>query len=410
MSEARPSLTLKVENFVSGVIRFLRRYLSTVLRLVTQPKSFNARLARDRKRRVIVPPLTFLILGCFFFSVIIDTYADGWMVYLNWVWLDEEISRQLNDRGGDLFSLTAIVRSGLPTFLCFAILAQVLAWCLTKSRFKRPIAAASITYAFGLHTTAFAFACFFPIIGIYALNPESSGSVVSNLWEYGLAYFVLGATVVFAVIAFLSPILVLVWAAKAPEARRAWKPLWVRSTAALPVFLMAIFLSTELGSIPGRFSEALQPDPHVDYQVMQDGEFQGRGPGDVSRYVTAFFFDNKTDELAYIDASNRLISISIFRPDGTEVAFKEDPRTTIRDDEGTLREFLPIQPGEAELVHFEVVWQLDAPLGDPTETYVDGSWSYDGFTAKLVLDPISGADLDGEIVYEPNFLNVEPWQ
>jgi hypothetical protein len=181
-------------------------------------------------------------------------------------------------------------------------------------------------------------------------------------------------------------------------------------TVALPVFLMAIFLSTEMGSIPGRFSEALQPDPNVDYQVMQDGEFQGRGPGDVSRYVTAIFFDNKTDELAYIDASNRLISISIFRPDGTEAAFKEYPQTTIRDEEGALREFLPIQPGEAELVHFEVVWQLDAPLGDPTETYADGSWSYDGFTAYLVLDPMSGADLESEIVYEPNVLNVEPWQ
>lgn len=410
MSEARPSLTLKVENFVSGVIRFLRRYVSTVLRLVTRPRSFNTRLARDRKLRLIVPPLTFLILGCFFFSVIIDTYADGWLVYLNWVWLDEEISQQLNDRGEDLFSLTAIVRSGLPTFLCFAIFAQALAWCLTKSRFKRPITAASITYAFGLHTTAFAFACFLPIIGVYALNPESSGSVVSNLWEYGLAYLVLGATAAFAVIAFLSPVLVLVWAAKAPEARRAWKPLWVRSAAALPVFLTAIFLSTELGSIPGRFSEALQPDPNVEYQVMQDGEFQGRDPGDVSRYVTAFFFDNKTDDLAYIDASDPLISISIFRPDGTEVAFKEDPRTMIRDEQDTLRAFLPIQPGEAELVHFEVVWELDAPLGDPTETYFDGSWSYDGFTARIVLDPMSGADLEGEIIYEPNVLNVEPWQ
>ncbi|MEM9062186.1 MAG: hypothetical protein AAGD13_17140 [Pseudomonadota bacterium] len=410
MSEARPSLTLKVENFVSGVIRFLRRYLGTVLRLTMQPKSFNARLARDRKRRVIVPPLTFLILGCFFFSVIVDTFADGWVVYFNWIWLDQEIGQQINDRGVDLFSLTAIVRSGLPTFLCFAILAQILAWCVTKSGFKRPNTAASITYAFGLHTTAFAFACFLPIIGVYALNPESSGSVVSNLWEYGLAYLVLGATVVFAVVAFLSPVLVLVWAAKAPEARRLWKPLWVRSIMALPVFLTAIFLSTELGSIPGRFSEALQPDPNVEYQVMQDGEFQGSGPGDVSRYVTAFFFDNKTDELAYIDASAHLVSISIFRPDGTEVTYRAQPRTLIRDEQGILQEFLPIQPGKAELVHFEVVWQLDAPLGDPTEINFDGSWSYDGFTAKIVLDPMSGADLESEIIYEPNFLSVAPWQ
>jgi len=294
------------------------------------------------------------------------------MVYLNWIWLDEEISRKINERGGDLFSLTAIVRSGLPTFLCFAVIAQLLSWLLAKSSFKRPVTTASITYAFGLHTSAFAFACFIPIIGIYALNPESSDSVISNLWQYGLAYLVLGATAVFAAIAFISPVLVLVWAAKTAEARKPWKPLTVRSVASLPIFLIAIFISTEFGSIPGRFTDALKPDPKVDYQVMQEGEFQGRGPGDVSRYVTAFFFDNKTDKLAYIDASRNLITISILCPDGTEVEFKSDPQTTIRDEQGTIRQFLPIQPGKAELVHFEVVWQLDLSLGEPTETYFDG--------------------------------------
>jgi len=394
VSEARPSLTLKVENFVSSVVRFLWRYISTVATLALRPRSFNNRLARDRKSRSIVPPMTFLILGCFFFSVIIDTYAEGWMVYLNWIWLDQEISQKINERGGDLFSLTAIVRSGLPTFLCFAIIAQVLAWLLTKSRFKRPVTTASITYAFGLHTSAFAFACFLPIIGIYALNPESSDSVVSNLWRYGLSYLVLGATVIFAVIAFLSPVLILIWATKVPQARKPWKPLLVRASASLPLFLITIFLATELGSIPGRFTEALKPNSKVDYQVMQQGEFQGRGPGDVSRFVTAFFFDNKTDDLAYIDASNDLITITIFRPDGTEVAFKTNPKTIIRDEQGTIRQFL----------------ELEATLGEPTEKNFDGSWSYQGFSAKIVLDPISGAELESKIEYEPNFLDVEPWQ
>jgi hypothetical protein len=410
MSDARPSLTLKVENFVSSVVRFLGRYVGTVIALVLRPRSFNNRLARDRKRRAIVPPMTFLILGCFFFSIIIDTYSEGWMVYFNWVWLDAEISQKINERGGDLFSLTAIVRSGLPTFLCFAIIAQILARFLTKSRFRRPVTAASIAYAFGLHTSAFAFACFLPIIGIHALNPESSDSVVSNLWQYGLSYLVLGATVVFAAIAFISPVVVLVWAAKAPEARKPWKPILVRSIASPPIFLIAIFLSTELGSIPRRFSEALKPDPKIDYQVMQEGEFQGRGPGDVSRFVTAFFFDNKTDELAFIDASSDLITISIVGPDGTNISFKDNPEITIRDEQGTIRQFLPIQPGDAELVHFEVVWHLDKPLGEPTDTSFDGSWSYQGFSANIVLDPISGAELKGKIEYAPNFLDVEPWQ
>ncbi len=161
---------------------------------VFKPRTFNHRLGRSIRKKRTVPPLTFLIVGCFFFSVIIDTYAEGWIVYFNWVWLDQEISGKIQERGGDLFSLTAIVRSGLPTFLCFAVLIQLLAWALAKSKWLRPRVAATLSYAFGLHATAFAFACFLPIIGIYVLNPETSDSVVSDLWQHGIAYLVLGLT------------------------------------------------------------------------------------------------------------------------------------------------------------------------------------------------------------------------
>jgi len=97
MSEPRPSLSLKVENFVSGIIRFVNRYARTTFAAVFRPRSFSIGLARSRRLRKIVPPLTFLMVGCFFFSVIIDTYADGWIVYFNWVWLDQEISQKLNE-------------------------------------------------------------------------------------------------------------------------------------------------------------------------------------------------------------------------------------------------------------------------------------------------------------------------
>ncbi len=408
MSEPRVSLSLKVESFVSGIVRFVNRYARTGWLAVWRPSSFNHRLGRSIRKKRIVPPLTFLIVGCFLFSVIIDTYAEGWIVYFNWIWLDEEISKKIQERGGDLFSLTAIVRSGLPTFLAFAVLIQTIAWLISKPRWLRPRVTATLSYAFGLHASAFAIACFLPIIGIYALNPETSDSFVSNLWQYGMAYLVLGLTIFFGLVAFLSPILLIIWAAHPREARRWNKPVWVRSIAAVPVFLLTIFLVTELGSVPARFTSALTQTPMVEYQVMGEFKLLGDGPGDVSGVASAVMFHNKTGDLAYIDASNPITGVTITGSDGSEIPLTNNPKTLVFDENRVETSILAILPGMAQLVYFEVSWELGETLGDPTSEYDDGSWWYDGVEIKLSYDPLSGADLASDMDVELTNPTVHP--
>ncbi|MEW4461459.1 hypothetical protein AB1K42_25465 [Roseibium algicola] len=400
MSNQQTSLSLKVENFVSGIVRFVGRYARTVFVAVVRPWSFNINVPSARRRRRIVPPLTFLIIGCFLFSVIIDTYAEGWMVYLNWIWLDEEISGKINERGADIFSLTAIVRSGLPTFLSFVVFAQVITWLFSRNHWFRPRVTAIIIYAFGLHAMAFAIACFLPVFGIYALNPETSDSVISNLWQYGIAYAVLALTAGFAIAAFVSPILLLAWSVQPREARLPMKFAPVRFVAAVPVFLTTIFLASEFGSLPARFTGALTQLPRVDYQVMQGPNLVGTGPGDVSGANLSIYLHNRTEDLAYVDAGASLLTVSVFLPDGTELGFNESPKTAVTDENRKQRQFLPIAPGTAELVHFRTTWTLDGDLGSPTDTGFDGDLSYDGVTVVLDVDPIQGADLDGELKYE----------
>lgn len=408
MSEPRPSLSLKVENFVSGIVRFVNRYARTGLLAVFRPRSFNLGLGRSIRKKRIVPPLTFLIVGCFLFSIIIDTYTEGWVVYFNWIWLDQEISKKIQERGGDIFSLTAIVRSGLPTFLCFAVLVQLLAWLLAKSRWLRPRVAATLSYAFGLHAGAFAIACFLPIIGIYALNPATSDSFVSNLWQYGLSYLILGLTVFFAIVAFVSPILLLIWAAQRREARGALKLVWVRSIAAVPIFFSSIFLVTELGSVPSRFTSALTPIAKVEYQSMGDRKFFGKAPGDISMVTAVFLFHNKTDDLAYIDTSNQLATITLKKPDGTEAA-TSNTTTRIFDEKRVEQTLLPILPGKTQLVYFEVKWELLEGLGTPTDTF-ENTWSYQNLEAIVDFDPITGADLDDDMKIEHGSPTIHPLQ
>jgi|GEM_PF-6124196 len=400
---------MKVENFVFGIVRFVTLYARTTFLAVVKPWAFNVRLAQARRHRRVVPPLTFLIVGCFFFSILIDTYAEGWLIYFNWIWLDDEISQKINERGADLFSLTAIVRSGLPTFLCFAVLAQLLSILLSRSRWVRPRVSATIAYAFGLHATAFGFACFLPIVGNYALNPETSDSVVSDLWQYGIVYLVAGATIMFGTIAFISPILLIGWSAHRREARQALKPAFVRVGLAFPIFFTSIFIATEFGSIPARFTSALKPLPKVEYQAMQGPRLYGRGPGDISGATYAILFHNKTEDLAYIDTDTRLVDVTINLSNGIEIPTKDNIQTKIFDENRVAKTVLPVLPGKTQFVYFEMRWEIDGTLGIPTDTYYDGSWSYDGLNVILDFDPITGADFDGDLIYNLGSPSIHPW-
>ncbi len=402
MSDTRPTtLSLKAENFVSGIVRFIKRYARTTFITIIRPRSFSINLPRSRRLRKIVPPLTFLIVGCFLYSVIIDTYAEGWIVYFNWIWLDQEISQKLNERGPDLFSLTAIARSGLPTFLTFLVLAQSITIILTRSRWLRPRVFSTVTYAFGLHAMAFAIACFLPIIGVNALNPNTSDSVVSSLSHYGLEYLVMAATAAFALIAFISPILLLAWSAQRREARFIFKPFATRLVASVPIFFISIFLATEFGSLPARFTDALVPTPKVKFQAMDTPELIGHGPGDLSGANFAVLLHNETEDLTYVDASSHLVSVTIIHPNGTELDIRNDPITEVFDEHRAQRTLLPILPGEAQLVFLETRWQIDGTLGTPSYTSsFDGAHSYDGLRVVLDYSPVQGGSLVSDLTYD----------
>lgn len=409
MSEPRPSLSLKVEEFVYGIVRFSTLYVRTTFSATAMPRIFNIGIAKARRQRRIVHPLSFLIVGCFLFSAIIDTYPEGWSVYFNWIWLSDDISQKITERGGDLFSLTAVVRSGLPTFMCFVVLAQTLSILLARSRWIRPRVFATIIYAFGLHSASFAFACFLPIISSYALNPESSDSAISNLWEYGVAYLVIGLTVILAASAFISPILLIGWSAHRREARWAFKPVFARLGVAIPAFFVSIFIATEIGSLPARFTVAIKPVPKVEYQFLQGPTLHGSGPGDISGATYSVILYNRTEKLAYIDSMSTIAAVTITLPDGDVLSTKDNTQFDVFDETHVLKTILPLLPGKAQLVYFEVHWETIGTLGVPTSTSIDGSWSYDGLNVALDLNPVSGADIDGDMSFDLGNPSIRPW-
>jgi len=401
MSEPHLTLSRKVENFVSGIVRFMGRFAGTVWRTVLSPRSFNLNLGRTIRKKRIVPPLTFLVVGCFFFSVIVDTYPEGWIVYFNWVWLSEEISRKIQERGGDLFSLTALVRSGFPTFLGFVAFAKIGAWVLSRRHWLRPRVFATICYAFGLHAIAFSFACFLPVFGEHALNPATSDSFISTLWQNGLSYILLILTLISAIIAFVCPVLMVTWAAQGREARRYMTHVASRGLAASPIFLIGIFLTTELGSLPARFTLGLTPIANVEFQSLSGHRFIGANPGDLSGASYGVLFHNKTTDLAYVDVSNASVDVTIVRNSGAEVGFLSEPVIAIRDQNRSPRKLIPVLPGQSQLVYIEIHWELDGSLGEPAELFPgDASWWYDDLEVVIDYSVLKGAELKQDMNFK----------
>ena len=248
-----------------------------------------------------------------------------------------------------------------------------------------------------------------PIIGIYALNPDSSDSLISDLWVNGLSYVVLGLTLAFAVAAMVSPILLIIWASQRREARQWLRPIAVRSVAATPIFLVSIFAATEIGSLPARFTLGLTPIVHVEVQSMASHRLFGDDVGDLSGATYAMLFHNKTDELAYIEREEASVEVEVISADGRDVSPVDSATVRIFDEERREARLIAIPPGAIQLVFIEVDWRLDGTLGEPNETYPDdGSHWYDGAMLMLEYDLIEGAELENGLDFEFEGLTVHP--
>lgn len=399
MVDLENSLSWKIEKFVAGIIRFLCCYLRT---LALTAGFCARRLLSDRRhagKTRLVHPLTFLVIGCFFFSLIADIYADGWAAYLNSIWLGDEIGLNINLHAGDLFSLTSVVSAALPTFLCYAAMARLLSSVMVQRRFIRPRTERVILYALGLHVNAFAIACYLPVFSDKVFSGEGSDSFVNTLYLLFGGWLTVVITSVFAAVAFLSPIALFYRAVSRPDARLAFRLPLFRLVLACSAFFTIILFSVEVGTLPARFKNAVVPAVVGDFQVIDGPTLFGQSINDLSRADLFIIVHNKTEKIGYIDGNEDFVHVSISGPDGSG-AIITNLDIRLLDEDLDQRRFIALPPGAAKAVYLQVRWILDPNFAMPQPTVGDDHWSYDGVTVRIDFDLVKGFDLPGDLHYE----------
>lgn len=399
MVDLENSLSWKIEKFVRGIIRFLCAYLRTLVLAAGCRARHLVSERRYVRKTKLVHPLTFLVIGCFFFSLISDIYADGWAAYFNFIWLGDEIGLNINDHAADLFSLTSIVSAALPTFLCYAAMARLLSIVMVQRRFLRPRTERLILYAFGLHVNAFAIACYFPVLSGKVFGGEGSDSFINALYFHFGGWFVLACTSAFSVIAFFSPVGLLYRAVSGSDARLAFRLSAVRFFLGGLAFFAAVIFSVEVGTLPARFKKAMVPDIVGDYQVIEGPKLFGRCQGGLNRAVLFVVVHNKTGQLGYIDGNDDLFDVQISTADGSGALITQKSARLL-DEDLIQRQFIALPPGAVRAVHLEMRWALDPSFAIPPSTSYDDGWSYDGLTVRIDVDLVKGFELSGDLNYE----------
>ena len=354
----RPAaISEKVEEILIGLTQAFCRVLRTTTLITLRPIVMHRRNKALLRQRVVMPPLSFLIFSCFFLSIIINVYPQGWTILFSPIWLRGEIGQAALQQKESLISLEAIIMNGLPAFFGFWLAAECFSRMLHRS--DRKSAANLACYAFGQLTFFFSAACFLPIIGSQTLGVYNE-SLMGGLWSLK-AFIAFGDALIKAIllIGLISPLVLLTVVLTPVGAFWDWR-LALRFASAFVFLMFGALMATELGSLPARYSESFDHNPQVIGEVIEDIQLIGTtDQGPIGAELTILVF-NPTNKPVLVDATEPLSDVEFKNTlNGEIVTHARDIKTVAIDDLGRQLTLRVLAPGDSILVSLKSRWTLE---------------------------------------------------
>ena len=345
MADEKISISDKIEEFVDGAVRFISRFFLTLISAAILPVAFVRKIYASEDQKKFIAPNTFLILGCFSISVIIDAYPHGWQIYFNWIWLDAEIAKVAKDRSGQIFSIESVFRVGMPTFLALFGLTTLLAKLIAKSETSRDKFTAVLKYSFGFHVLCFSFACLIPIVASRSFPETNFGALLASQTASGVEIvLVIGLAGGCAIACFLSPVIAISSALLREFKSFDWVNWFWSTLLASASVVIAALIGSELGSLPARFSESLIEQKLVSYQVLRSLELTHKSGSDFLETTLDIILLNDSSDLAYVDGRDSLAHVLITQD---ALHFSPDVSNILLNAQGVATEVLALPPGES---------------------------------------------------------------
>jgi hypothetical protein len=307
--DPKKSASLKVDETIEAVLRFLLRYLRTLGRLTCHPRQAMPLLAdQEADPPVVIRPLTFLTIGAFLFALLIDVYPEG-RIY-DYIWVAGEIRENVNKRWKEAISLTTLITAGLPTIIATAVVGAASARLFFRDQLQRSAWFDLTCYAVGYQTAM--------VFVILSLESVVSGLVIVFPWLERIAlpdalqgWLSLALLVTLAAASIVVPLLLLasfLVAARHPPTRGKAAAVLL---AALAYWVAAQYVYTAVASVLPQLNSRYFPKPVADAYALDSPRYDMNG--DRVRISFAFLIENKTDEDVLLELDGTSFEIHLAR-------------------------------------------------------------------------------------------------
>lgn len=303
------SLAGKVEDTIEGFLLFLIAYLRTLAVIAFRWGSGLTDIMRESPaRRRYVYPFAFLAIGGFLFSVVVAAYPAGFLGIPDLIWFSDDISKNIVKNFDKMFSVTALLTGGFPTFIAVVILSGVAARIEERDAGRRAALAKVYRYLFG-YQAAVLFVWLAVIIFLPASGFEPCAGAKS-VCDIGIISEVASwaALLSFPFLVLVSPIGALAaWRWQSLSTRPRWRIPRVLASVALFGLIMSAYAS--LASVPARVLQKINPPPAASLAL---GSVELALPEGAPSTVTAVTtLKNPTDDALVLLASDLRGTLSI---------------------------------------------------------------------------------------------------
>jgi hypothetical protein len=225
-----------VEKGVEGLFEFRARYLRTigVVVWVRRDGIFPLLRHRRRSRPRYVMLLTYAAIGMFLLSLI--TQAAGTNP-LHWIWLYDEISKNVFEKLTKEVSLIAIAIGAVPALVGLVLLAALQALAIGPARRIARLTLFATSYAVGTQSLLL-----FVVATGLALGQFGAPKSIFEQLPEAVAEVIAGALLILLLALAIASIVVVPWfLLKALRVRRIWRRRPLRAVGVTGVVLLATF-------------------------------------------------------------------------------------------------------------------------------------------------------------------------
>ncbi len=310
MAQEKKSVSLKIDETIEGVLKFLLRYCRTLGRISRFPHRPDSLLYDvEANPPVIVRPLTFLTIGAFLFALLIDVYPRGFAGLVDFIWMTDEIRDNVSKRWKDAISVTTLITAGLPTVVTVSLLAAGAGRLFFRRPADRDAWFDAACYAFGYQTAVifliFSLDSLYTGLGI--AFPFVSGLKIPEPVQSPLALGVLAAVVAAALFV---PLILL-----AGSLLSLWGPKRLGRTAAIAAALvfwaatqyLYAGIASVLPELNARYFPEAKPKAMIFEEILRDDG------GGAPVLVFQLLLENKTDDDVLVELAPHRLEVHLAR-------------------------------------------------------------------------------------------------